>query len=335
MVTSANVACGFHAGDPSTLRAHLRGGGRARRRGRRAGRLPRPGRLRPALHRRRPGELADDVLYQLGALDGAGPGRPAPGSRYVKPHGALYNTAVHHERAGAGRGRRGPRLRRDAAAARACPGSALLAAAEAAGLRTVPRGLRRPRLHPARARWCRAASRARCCHDPDEVAARVVRLVTEGAVAAVDGTDGRGRGRVGLRARRLPGRGRDGAGRARPRSTGAGVDGAGLRMSDADDPLPYGDRGAAAWRSADTRRASSPGAAALRRDRPRRRRRRGPGRPTVLVVADDGRRPRPRLRERAAGGSTADAGGPAAHDRRHRRDPGALRRRGPRRRRRG
>ena len=82
-----------------------------------------------------PNELADDVVYQIGALDGmcrvAG-----TAVRYVKPHGALYNAIVHHEAQAAA----------VVAAVRdyspelpvlGLPGSAFLRAAEKAGLRTV------------------------------------------------------------------------------------------------------------------------------------------------------------------------------------------------------
>ena len=43
-----------------------------------------------------PDELADDVIYQIGALDALA---RVEGTRvrYVKPHGALYNAIVHHE----------------------------------------------------------------------------------------------------------------------------------------------------------------------------------------------------------------------------------------------
>ena len=53
VITSANVACGFHAGDPTVLRRTCARGRRARRRDRRAGGLPRPRGLRPPVHRRR------------------------------------------------------------------------------------------------------------------------------------------------------------------------------------------------------------------------------------------------------------------------------------------
>ncbi|MFJ9666295.1 LamB/YcsF family protein [Streptomyces sp. NPDC101219] len=96
VVTSANVACGFHAGDPVTMRrvcdlAAARGvriGAQVAYRdlagfGRRAMDVP-------------PAELAAEVAYQIGALEVFA---RAAGSRvsYVKPHGALYNRVVHDE----------------------------------------------------------------------------------------------------------------------------------------------------------------------------------------------------------------------------------------------
>jgi UPF0271 protein len=133
-----------------------------------------------------PTELADDVVYQIGALDGmcrvAG-----TAVRYVKPHGALYNTIVHHEEQAAA----------VVAAVRdyspelpvlGLPGSAFLRAAERAGLRTVreffvdrgytPEGTLVPRREAGA-----------LLHDPDEVTERVLRLVADGVVRAVDGSD--------------------------------------------------------------------------------------------------------------------------------------------------
>ena len=101
VVTSANVACGFHAGDPVTMRRVCAG---AAQRGVAIGAqvgyrdLAGFGRRRIDIDR---DELAADVLYQLGALDACA---RAAGTRvrYVKPHGALYNTAVDDpEQAGA------------------------------------------------------------------------------------------------------------------------------------------------------------------------------------------------------------------------------------------
>ncbi|MFE9992019.1 LamB/YcsF family protein [Streptomyces sp. NPDC005381] len=96
VVTSANVACGFHAGDAATMRrvcelAAERGvriGAQVSYRdlagfGRRAMDVPSD-------------ELAAEVAYQIGALEVFA---RAAGSRvaYVKPHGALYNRVVHDE----------------------------------------------------------------------------------------------------------------------------------------------------------------------------------------------------------------------------------------------
>jgi UPF0271 protein len=186
LVTSANVACGFHAGDPTTLRRTCTV---AAQRGVAVG--AQVGYRDLAGFGRRfidvtPAELTDDVVYQIGALDGI---CRAAGTRvtYVKPHGALYNAIVHHEAQAAA----------VVAAVHAydpelpvlgLPGSVFLAAAEAAGLRTVreffvdrgytPGGTLVPRSQPGA-----------LLHDPQEVTARVLRMVTDGKVTAVDGTD--------------------------------------------------------------------------------------------------------------------------------------------------
>lgn len=95
IVSSANIACGFHAGDPSTIARTAR---TAVEQGVRIGAqvsyrdLVGFGRRFVDASRR---ELTDDVVYQIGALQALA---TAAGGRvsYVKPHGALYNTAVHH-----------------------------------------------------------------------------------------------------------------------------------------------------------------------------------------------------------------------------------------------
>ncbi|WP_020668565.1 LamB/YcsF family protein [Amycolatopsis nigrescens] len=184
VVTSANVACGFHAGDPSIMRNTC---ARAAANGVAIGAqvsyrdLAGFGRRRIELPA---GQLADDVTYQIGALDAFA---RAAGSRvaYVKPHGALYNTAVtdvaQAEGVVAG-------VRRFAGGlpVLGLPGSALLAAAEAAGLPTVteafadraytPEGHLVPRTEPDSV-----------LHDAETIAARCVELVRDGTVTAVNG----------------------------------------------------------------------------------------------------------------------------------------------------
>jgi UPF0271 protein len=97
IVTSANVACGFHAGDPVTMRHTV---AMAARRGISVGAHVSYPDLRGFGRRHMelpPDELTADVLYQLGALDALA---RSCGTRvrYVKPHGALYNDMVVDEK---------------------------------------------------------------------------------------------------------------------------------------------------------------------------------------------------------------------------------------------
>src|SRR5438477_12987113 len=138
IVTSANIACGFHAGDPTIMRrvcaeAVRRGVAIGAQVGYRdlVGFGRRPIDVEPA-------ELTNDVVYQIGALD-AFARIAGDRVRYVKPHGALYNTAVTDE------GQAGAVVSAVLACDRTLPvlglpGSALLRQASAAGLRAVPEG---------------------------------------------------------------------------------------------------------------------------------------------------------------------------------------------------
>ena len=169
-VSSANVACGFHAGDPTTIaqtcRDAVAGFGR---------------RFLDCS----PTELADDVLYQLGALDALA--RSAGGRiRYVKPHGALYNTIVTHW----------AHAQAVVDAVKAfggdlplllLPGSAALTAAEAAGLRGVAEAFADRAYNPDGTLVSRREKGA-VLHDQDVVAANMVRLATEGTITAHDGS---------------------------------------------------------------------------------------------------------------------------------------------------
>lgn len=184
-VSSANVACGFHAGDPSTMRRTCRDAVSAGVViGAHVAYRDLAGFGRRFLDCS-PGELADDVLYQLGALDAVA--RAASGSiRYVKPHGALYNTIVHHE----------AHAQAVVDAVRAfgtglplllLPGSVALARAEAAGLRAVPEAFADRSYNPDGTLVSRREEGA-VLHDPDLVAANMVRLATEGTLTARDGS---------------------------------------------------------------------------------------------------------------------------------------------------
>jgi UPF0271 protein len=96
LITSANVACGFHAGDPGTARAALEA---AARHGVQVGAHPGfPDREHFGRREmeRSARDVFDDCVYQIGALSGlARAARVA--LRYVKPHGALYNQACRDD----------------------------------------------------------------------------------------------------------------------------------------------------------------------------------------------------------------------------------------------
>ena len=96
LLTSVNVACGFHAGDPVIMRRtclHAREHGCAI--GAQVSYPDLPGFGRRFIDMQ-PGDLVNAVLYQLGALEVFA--RLAGGKvHYVKPHGALYNAITTHE----------------------------------------------------------------------------------------------------------------------------------------------------------------------------------------------------------------------------------------------
>lgn len=186
VVTSANVACGFHAGDSLTLqRTCAKAAERGVIVGAQVGYHDLTGFGRRFIDVAPP-ELTADVIYQIGALDAL---CRVAGVRveYVKPHGALYNAIVHHE-AQAAAVVAAVLAVDDTLPVLGLPGSAFLRCAEEAGLRTVaeafadraytPEGTLLSRLEPGAV-----------LHDPEIVAERVIRLVEEGRVTAVDGTD--------------------------------------------------------------------------------------------------------------------------------------------------
>ncbi len=177
IVTSANVACGFHAGDPSIMRATCT---LAVARGVAIGAqvsYPDLAGFGRRFIDMAPDDLRDAVLYQIGALDGIA---RAVGGRvaYVKPHGALYNAIVHHETQASAVadavGEYDPTL-----PLLGLPGSAVGVAALAAGLRFVPEGFA-DRAHTAAGRLVPRTEPGALVTSPDAVAAQALRLAAEG-----------------------------------------------------------------------------------------------------------------------------------------------------------
>ncbi|ACU96024.1 LamB/YcsF family protein [Saccharomonospora viridis] len=185
VVTSANVACGFHAGDPSVLRRVTE---RAVERGVVIG--AQVGYRDLAGFGRRfidmdPRELTNDIIYQIGALDGFA--RIAGSSvRYVKPHGALYNAVVTHAEQAAAVVE-AIRSYDAELAVLGLPGSELLRQAEAAGLSVVPEAFA-DRAYTAEGGLVPRRQPNAVVRDPDEVVRRSVRMVVEGLVEAIDGS---------------------------------------------------------------------------------------------------------------------------------------------------
>jgi UPF0271 protein len=184
-ITSANVACGFHAGDPSVMRRTLR---LARESGVAVGAHPGfpdlVGFGRRDLHVT-PAEAEDFILYQIGAIAGMA---AAEGLRlqHVKPHGALFNMAVR-DAALAGAIARAVAAFDRSLILFGSPGSEILAAGRQAGLGIACEVFADRAYEPDGS----LASRRKpgsVIHDPDVVIARAVRLVTEGTVVAVDGS---------------------------------------------------------------------------------------------------------------------------------------------------
>jgi UPF0271 protein len=185
LLTSANVACGFHAGDAMTMRrvcewAADRGVAIGAQVGYRD--LAGFGRRRIDYDL---AELRDEIIYQIGALEGFCR-LQGERVRYVKPHGALYNTAavdvwqasaivaaiVDYDRSL-------PVL--------CLPQSTLASVAERAGLRVVPEGYADRAYQPDGTLVARSEPGA-VLSDMEAVASRAVRMATSAEVEAIDGT---------------------------------------------------------------------------------------------------------------------------------------------------
>ncbi len=184
IVTSASVACGFHAGDPLTMDRTVAA---ATAHGVRIGAHVSYHDLR-GFGRRHvevgADELAADVLYQIGALDALAVGRGGRVS-YVKAHGALYNESAAE-----------PGLAATFVAAVAAyrvalpvvcpPGSEVAAAAARAGLRVVREGFA-DRSYQRDGRLSPRGRAGAVIADPELVGIRAARLAVEGRVEDADG----------------------------------------------------------------------------------------------------------------------------------------------------
>ena len=184
-ITSGSIACGFHAGDPSVMRRTVRAAARA---GVSIGAHPGFPDL-VGFGRREmqmdPREIADLVLYQVGAINAIARAEGAT-LRHVKPHGALYNMSV----------RRGDVAEAIARAVASfdgglmllgLPGSELLSAGSRLGLRVAAEGFV-DRSYEADGTLTPRHFSDSVLSEPGRAVERAVRIVRDGKVAARDGS---------------------------------------------------------------------------------------------------------------------------------------------------
>ncbi|WP_314688812.1 5-oxoprolinase subunit PxpA [uncultured Bifidobacterium sp.] len=185
VVSSANIACGFHAGDPSVM---LRTASAAARRGVAIGAHVAYRDL-PGFGRRFIDVPADvltaDVMYQLSAIRGIAASQGAS-VRYVKPHGALYNRIATDE-VQAAAVIEAIRAVDPSLALLTLPGSVVGRLARDAGL-TVFQEAFADRAYTPEGRLVSRRIPGAVIGDVEEVASRVSRMVREGVVEAADGT---------------------------------------------------------------------------------------------------------------------------------------------------
>lgn len=185
-ITSANIACGFHGGDPGVMRTTL---AKARERGVAAGAHPGFPDLIGFGRRNMdvtPQDVYDLVVYQVGALSGFANAAGVQ-LQHVKAHGALYNMAA---------------AKRELAEAIAhavrdvdrglilfgLPGSHLISEGDAAGLTTAAEAFADRNYMNDGSLVSRKRPDAQV-HDADEAVRRAIRMVREGTVRAIDGKD--------------------------------------------------------------------------------------------------------------------------------------------------
>jgi UPF0271 protein len=183
-ITSANIACGFHAGDPSVMRRTI---ALAKTHGVAVGAHPGFSDLvgfgRREMHVS-PEEIEDLVLYQVAAIAGVA---AAEGARlqHVKAHGALYNMAARDASLAAAIARAVAAFDRSLILL-GLPNSPLLTEGEKAGL-PVAAEIFADRTYEADGSLTSRRIPGSVVHDPAQVVDRAVQMVKSGTVVARNG----------------------------------------------------------------------------------------------------------------------------------------------------
>lgn len=185
VVSSANIACGFHAGDPAgiyrTVKAAAENGVIV---GAHVSYPDRVGFGRRDLDVTRE-ELIADVIYQIGALKGIATAAGAA-VRYVKPHGALYNRIASDAKQGQavidGILAVDPSL-----VLMGLANAPILDLARQSGLATVAEAFA-DRAYTPQGQLVSRREAGAVLHDADVIARRMVQLAREGTLEAIDGS---------------------------------------------------------------------------------------------------------------------------------------------------
>jgi UPF0271 protein len=185
-ITSANVACGFHGGDPTVMRTTLT---KARERGVAVGAHPGFPDLIGFGRRNMdvtPDDAYDLVVYQVGALMGFAKAAGVE-LQHVKAHGALYNMAAAKPELAAAIARAVRDVDRQLVLF-GLPGSHLISEGESAGLTTAGEAFADRNYMNDGSLVSRRRADAQV-HDAEEAVRRAIRMVREGKVRSVDGQD--------------------------------------------------------------------------------------------------------------------------------------------------
>ncbi|QRZ62663.1 LamB/YcsF family protein [Rothia sp. ZJ932] len=190
IVSSANIACGYHAGDPSVMRTTCTAAvANNVTIGAHVAYPDLPGFGRRFIDMT-PTELTDAVIYQIGALQAVAALAGGKVS-YVKPHGGLYNTIVHHEAQAQAVATAIAELNRASGtnlSLLCLPGSVVVEKSQKAGVEVFYEAFA-DRGYTSQGTLVSRREADAVIHDPVQVAARVVKMALEKKVIAADGTE--------------------------------------------------------------------------------------------------------------------------------------------------
>jgi UPF0271 protein len=185
VITSANIAAGFHGGDPTVLRQTVR---MAKLHGVAVGAHPSfpdlSGFGRREMHLS-PSEVEDLVLYQVAAVAGVAASEGVP-LQHVKPHGALFNMAARDRALASAVARAVAAIDRTLILF-GPPDSELVRAGQAAGLRVAAEGFA-DRAYQGDGSLVPRKTPGAVLTDADEVVKRAVQIARDHTVVAIDGT---------------------------------------------------------------------------------------------------------------------------------------------------